>query len=306
MSGLLKLSGPSRGYFFISIPIIGFGIAPIVIDIALESIDIYSFLFARFFLSALLLTPILLFGYKDSVVSLLRNRYTYYLAMCQSVAIIFQYVSQLFVIPSFSTIITKSYLIYVPFIAPLLLKERFLPKNVVIALVGFLGVFLISGGNPTQFEADVLLGVGAAIISSLGFAFYIVFSSKMARDDNVDNLSLLLIILWFVTFVSAGLMVVNHQSLRPNFTTEVILIVMVLVILSTLFSYLAYFIALEDISATTGSVLLLLQNIPPFLSDALLFDRDLESGFFVGSLLILMASIASVYYNHNNRITANS
>ncbi|RMG36109.1 MAG: DMT family transporter [Methanobacteriota archaeon] len=293
----MRLSGQTRGYFFISVPILGFGIAPILIDIALETIDVYTFLFSRFFLSALLLTPILSFGYLEKVKSLLRNKYTYYLAICQAVAIVFQYVSQLFVIPSFSTIITKSYLIYVPFIAPVILKERFLSRNVMVAAVGFLGVLLISGGTTLEFHVQTLLGIGAAIVSSLGFAFYIVYSSRMAKDEEVDNLALLLIILWFVALVSAGLMGINYRNLNPIFTPEVLTIVATLIVFSTLLSYLAYFMALEEISATTGSVLLLLQNIPPFLSDVIIFDRKLGGDFIFGSILIITASIASVYYN---------
>ncbi len=291
-----------RGYFFISFPILGFGIAPILIDIALTQIDVYTFIFLRFFVSALFLSPILLMdGYLEKVKRLLGMKRTYLLALFQSIAIIFQYISQLFVIPSFSTIVTKSYLIYVPFITPFIAKEKFQARNVFIAFFGFSGVFLISDLGNLDFTSDLFWGLMAATISSLGFAFYIVYSSLLAQDNDVDNFALLLIVLWFVTFVSGGLLISNTDKLSIHYSQEIILILGILIVFSTLISYFAYFAALEDISAVTGSVLLLLQNIPPFLSDYFLFGRDLSRNFLLGSAILVIASYLSIYFNRRDQ-----
>ncbi len=289
-----------KGYFFIMFPILGFGIAPVLIEIGLQQIDVFTFLFIRFFISSLLLTPLLAFGYWPKIKALLTNKYTYLLGISQITAIVFQYLSQLFVIPSVSTIITKSYLIYVPFLTPFLLKEQFQVKNVGIAVMGFFGVLLILGLEQGLGLGDLILGVSAAIVSSLGFAFYIVFSSKLAQDTEIDNVALLIIILWMVSITSFVLMGINDYQEIP-LTKEMVWIFAVLIILSTLVAYFAYFLALETISATTGSVLLLLQNLPPFIVDFAWYRRPLSPLFAVGSILILISSYLSVKLNSNNK-----
>lgn len=294
------MMGIDRGYLALSITILGFGVAPIAIGIGYQDADPYSFLFLRFLFSLVLVSPIILRKNWVEIQELLQNKWVMLLCLSQGQAIVFQYLAQVYVDPSVATIINKSYLIFVPFLTPVFLKERFHLKHVSVAGIGIIGVYLVMRGDLQNVTFANATGIIFAVISSLGFALYIVFSSQLSKEMKVNNYALLWVVLAFMTLVSSFLMTVNSSNLSFNMTGSVVLSLVTLILASTVIAYFSYFYALKTIPPTTGSVLLLIQVIPSFISDYFFTNlREVDVNtpiFLLGSVIIIIASILAVHF----------
>lgn len=79
----------------------------------------------------------------------------------------------------------------IPPIASLILKERMQPGSVIAGLIGFVGVIVAVGFDPTTLSREKLLGVGAVLVSAFTYAFTVVLMRMRAAKDGPAVLSLL-------------------------------------------------------------------------------------------------------------------
>lgn len=79
----------------------------------------------------------------------------------------------------------------IPPIASLMLNEQMQPGNVLAGVVGFLGVIVAVGFDPTTLSHHKLMGVGAVLVSALAYAFTVVMMRMRAARDGPAVLSLL-------------------------------------------------------------------------------------------------------------------
>jgi S-adenosylmethionine uptake transporter len=79
----------------------------------------------------------------------------------------------------------------IPPLAALFLGERMQSGNILAGLVGFAGVLVAVGADPTGFGAERLLGVGAILLSAFTYALTIVITRLRAAKDGPSILSLL-------------------------------------------------------------------------------------------------------------------
>ncbi len=85
--------------------------------------------------------------------------------------------------------------IWVVLLAPLLLGERFTPRKLVVALIGFCGILIVARPG----LAPVGLGHAAALGAALCFALNILLTRRLMRDNSV------LCVLFWMTLVQTGL-----------------------------------------------------------------------------------------------------
>ncbi len=79
----------------------------------------------------------------------------------------------------------------IPPLAALILKERMQGGNVAAGVIGFAGVLVAVGIEPSGYPRERLLGVGAALFAALCYAVTIVFTRMRAARDGPSILSLL-------------------------------------------------------------------------------------------------------------------
>jgi drug/metabolite transporter (DMT)-like permease len=84
--------------------------------------------------------------------------------------------------------------IWVVLLSPLILGERLTPVRALAALIGFAGILIVARPSPESLN----IGILAAGVSAICFAFTSLFTKKLTRTEPVTS------ILFFLTAIQAG------------------------------------------------------------------------------------------------------
>lgn len=281
------------GFLFILVPILGWGIAPIIVGQGLKYIDALPFLFLRFLTALLLILPYVLLFKRTELKKLLTNKWTWYTGLAQTWAMTFQYLSQIYISPSLSATIAYSYLILVPVISVFFLRSPFNKLQFANVFVALFGLLLITFSvNGTNFTLS-LLGILLALSATFGFAFYIVLTSRLILMEvyNVDSIALFAIVIAIVSISAFVLTQVFHSNINPlSYGKKSWEYIVLLAIISTILAYIAYNQSLKYLSANVASVLLLLQIIIPYIIELVLYSKTYSVFVYIGACIILFSS----------------
>lgn len=298
MANLSNASFDSKSYLFMTIAILGWGFSVPFIEFGLKNIAPLPFLSYRFILVIGILTPIMLKYRLKEFTILIKNYWVWIIGISESLGLILQYLGQESGVPAgLATLLSLCFLLFVPFLSPIILGEILKKQHGIAIVVGFIGLVFIS----TEGDLDNLIGGSISFIgiilllgAAFSYAVYIVTTSRLTtiEEDEVDTFTLFYLVLLIVA-VSSSLGTIVFSS----FTTieqPVWIWLVLLVIFSTIIAFFAYFEALKGISANTASVLLLLQVIVPFFIDFVFLDRTYGIWIIAGSFLIVVAMIIVV------------
>ncbi|MFX0073306.1 MAG: DMT family transporter, partial [Candidatus Hermodarchaeota archaeon] len=186
----------NKALIFISIAIVGSGLSSTFIELGLNSIPSVPFLFYRFAISMILMTPIILVKKRDQVMNLFRNKFIWLIGIFEGLGLIFQYLGQELQIPAgLATLLTIIYALMVPFFSRFLLKQQLKVYHLVAVITSIVGIFfIISEGNLTFLISSSfsLIGIIILILSAVFLGLYITFTSYIQKlhDNNLDSFSL--------------------------------------------------------------------------------------------------------------------
>ncbi len=279
-----------------AIAILGWGLSTTFIEFGLEFIGPFPFLFYRFGLATITLTPLVILFRLSEFLELIRNKWTWVIGISESLGLIFQYLGQeRGVTAGLAALLSLSFIVIVPFISPFILHEK-LGRNHLIAMsIAFIGVIFISSeGNLYNLASSSILGIIFLLGTAVGYAFYIISTSRLTTIEkpNVDTFTLFYSVLLIIALSS--LVASLTFSKLTSIPRESIQWIILLIIFSTLIAFFAYFRALQEISANVASVLLPLQVLVPFVIDFFLLDRIYSLWILTGSFLIIIAMIIVV------------
>lgn len=288
------LSKPSPiSYVAMTIAILGWGLSTTFIEFGLEFVEPLPFLFYRFMLATVVLTPFVILYRRSEFSELIRNKWTWVIGISQSTGLILQYLGQERNVPAgLASLLSTSYIVMVPFISPLLLNEK-LDKNHFLAMsVAFIGVIFISSeNNVNRLANSSFLGIILLLGASGGYAFYFVSTSRLTTIEkpDVDIFTLFYSVLLIASLSSlSASLTFSEISIVPNKGIQWIIL---LTIFSTLIAFFAYFKAAQEISANVTSVLLPLMMLIPFTIDFFVLGRTYSSLVLTGSFFIILAMI---------------
>ncbi len=286
-------NGKSFGYFFMGITVLSWGVSTIFIEQGLKDVTPYYFLFFRFSLAILCLTPFMLAFRRKEILELFRNKLVWGIAISESLGLIFQYLAQsLGASAAISTLISLCFLIIVPFLSALMLATKFELYHMLGAIVSLFGVGLIqTGGNlknlnlHSSSQLSILLLVGSAF----AYAFYIVLTSRltMVEKPDIDVFALFYVVLSIIALLSFIPALVFEPLYLPNARGWGW--ISALALISTILAFFTYFKALQTIPANEASVLLLLQAVVPFIFEFVVGTANYGLLKWTGISLIFMS-----------------
>lgn len=267
------------------------------------------FLFYRFAISMIILTPLILIKKRRHVAILFKNKFVWFIGIFEGLGLILQYFGQELQVPAgLATLLTLTYAIMVPFFSWVLLKQKLQLFHLIAVITSLLGIFLIiSGGNLTFLSngSFSLIGIIILISSAVFFGLYITYTSyiQKLKNDNLDLISLFYVVLVIVTLFSIAIMIIVGEYVIPSQETWIWLIS--LVIFSTIIAFYMYFMSMKTLSANQVSLLLLLQIIIPFVIDIFLFNRNYNLWVLIGSFILFISVFLSTLVSnrtHGNKI----
>lgn len=181
--------------------------------------------------------------------------------------------------------------IIVILVSPLLLKEKLTAKKLICVLVALVGMVFVSGVLNAEFSANkdfagVLFGLGAACL----YASVMILNNKLhdieAYDRTVMQLGVAGIVL--LPYV----LLTQHVA-AADFTVSVIILLAVVGIVHTGFTYALYFASMKDLPAQTVAIFSYLDPVVAILLSALFLKEPLGVFGIVGAVLVLGAAFVS-------------
>ena len=89
-----------KAYLYITLAIICWGLSNTFVELGLNSIPSFPFLFYRFAISAIILTPIIIAKKHKQIIYLFKNKFIWLLGIFETLGLLLQYVGQKLQIPA--------------------------------------------------------------------------------------------------------------------------------------------------------------------------------------------------------------
>ncbi|NVM38203.1 MAG: DMT family transporter [Candidatus Lokiarchaeota archaeon] len=283
-----------KAYLYITLAIICWGLSNTFVELGLNSIPSFPFLFYRFAISAIILTPIIMAKKHKQIIHLLKNKFIWLLGIFESLGLMFQYIGQELQIPAgLATLIVLIYAIFVPFISWVVLKHKIKLYHLIAVIISFIGIFFILSNESLELLGNwslSILGIIMLITSALFYGLYITYTSYIQNSYNntLDSVSIFYVVLVIVALFSTISMIFTRSFVIPTPETWIWLIC--LVFISTIIAFYTYFLSMRTLSANQVSLLLLLQVIVPFTIEILIYGRFYNLYVTIG-IIILFSSV---------------
>ncbi len=287
----------NKAIIFISIAIVGSGLSSTFVELGLNSIPSVPFLFYRFAISMLILTPLISIKKRHQVSNLFKNKFVWLIGIFEGLGLILQYVGQELQIPAgLATLLTITYALMVPFFSWILIKQKLKIYHLIAVIMSLIGIFfIISEGSLTFLNNSSfsLIGILILISSAIFLGLYITFTSYIQKlhNNNLDSFSLFYVTIVIISLFSMLMMIVTGQYVIPSQDSWIWLLL--LVIFSTIIAFYMYFMAMKTLNANQVSLLLLLQVIVPFAIDIFIFGRNYNIWVLIGSIILFISVFLS-------------
>ena len=175
-------------------------------------------------------------------------------------------------------------------VEPLLTRQRFQPRDLLLGLASLPGIWLVVGGVP----ADMHAGIVAGVVSALFVALFGTLNKRMV--DGGDALTVTALELGAGT-ITLTLLAPLMPLLVPAFAGPLLLVptgmdafwLVVLALVCTLFPFALCLVALRHLSAFTAQLSVNLEPIYAIVLAVILFgeQQELSGRFYAGVAIIL-------------------
>ncbi len=251
-------------------------------------------LFIRFLLAAI----ISLTFFRHIIKETLFNSKLMLLGALNGVAYLLQFLGQQWVPPGLASLLINAYAIFVPFIAYFLIREKLTPRKIAAALIGLIGVGLVSFRTPDATFTPTLeyyIGIILVFLAGLTWALYATYTKKLQNDEIFTQNSIHTQQLFLASIVySAAIATVSlffysmTQGVPQRFPFEGIIAALYLAVFCTIFPFLLYIHSLENIDVGISTIVLLLEVAVAYLISIVYFKETLQPLQMFGAFLIII------------------
>lgn len=278
-------------YIGTTFAVIGWGLSTSFVEFGLPFVNPYLFLAIRFLVALLIVTPVILLKKRQEVWTVMKSRWPYIIAICETSGLLFQYQGQnLDVSAGLSSLLTMMFILIVPVLSTVLLHEKFYRNHAIAIVLGIVGLlFIITEGDISRLASSSILGIVLLLLSATSYAFYQLTTSKYTRGGktDVDSIALFYVVMLLITTYS-WLMAIGNSSVTFIIAFDGWLWIGMLAIFSTIFAFIGYFEASKGIPANTLAILLMTQMLVPFFVDIFFLHRFYSLWVTIGALIIVL------------------
>lgn len=295
-----------KGYVYISLSAVMFSTMEIAGKIVAMEINPFQLNFLRFFIGALILLPLAIKDIKKRQISFSKGDIGYFLLtglLCVVVSMSFFQLAIVHTKASTVAIVFSANPVFtIPF-AYFLLREHLSKTTILSLLISLIGVVCIL--NPFNVQGDIK-GILLAILAAVTFSLYsVVGKMRSERYGSIvmncftffagEFIMLAVILLSNVAAVvdvnkKLGLSILSNIPIISGVNMENILVIIYLGVVVTGLGYLFYFLAMDETSATTASVVFFIKPaLAPVLS-LIILQENIPFNTMLGILFILIGS----------------
>lgn len=263
---------------------IAWGVTFLMVQDAINTTPVYSFLFFRFFLAS-----IIMFFISYKFLNLLDKKTIIY-GIVLGILLFSAFATQTFGLSytqsSIVAFITGLNVIFVPFLGYLFFKEK-IKLNVFIAtLIAIIGLYLLTMSGTLQFGKGEFLTLICAVL----FALQIIFTGKFSKEVNV----FLLVLFQLITVTILSLLF----SLTLDYTTFAIpydyaffKAVIITAVFATVYAFLIQTYMQQFTSATKTAIIFTMEPVSAAIFAYITVNEILTTIQLIGALFIIIATL---------------
>ncbi len=285
-------------YFFVVLTAFLFGTMEVALKLAGGEMDSFQLTFLRFMIGGLLLLPFAVFEMRKNQVKLVLKDFLYLVYVGVVGIPISMLLFQLGVMHSNAS--TASVLIsinplFTMIFAHLMTEEKLKKNNVIVLLIGLLGIIFMI--KPWDMQAgNTVMGIILMLLAALFFGLYTVAGKISVQKMGIMAQT-------SISFISGSLvllviMLFLHKPIVAGVADHWILVAYISIFVTGL-GYFCYFTAIKLSDATTGSIAFFLKPaIAPVMAVIFLGETILWNTY-IGIGLILAASWLNIRAKRN-------
>ncbi|NLM21945.1 MAG: EamA family transporter [Peptococcaceae bacterium] len=308
-----------KGYIYIIITAILFSSMEIALKVVATDFNPVQLTFIRFFIGALILWPIARRKLKIRNMHLQADDIKFFMLTgftCVVVSMTFYQLSILYCPASTVAILFSCNPVFVVPLAYFMLKEKVTRLNILSIIVSIGGMVFIL--NPFQLESGDarLLGILFIIMAAITFAFYTVIGKSQSEQYGglvttaysflFGSLEMLILILLShvnivaTVFQASGLDIFAQIPLLKGISWQTLPLIIYISVFVTGLGYTCYFLAMEETSAVTASVVFFIKPaLAPILA-LILIQESIGLNTLGGIIFILAGSSLTFIANSRN------
>lgn len=268
-----------------------------VIKIGLQTIDPFTFVFWRFFVSALVLVGVMLV-LKKFPKQMPNKKLLIFLGIANGVGYLLQYISMPYTSSAKAALFINLSAIWVALLSPKLLGERFSSQKVVGVFFGLLGILFVSTNldfssfGQGQLAADMTL-----IVSGFAWALFMIYNKKLGENSTSATFQSMtwILIITFLSIAPFGALAGPGFFALSGWAWAAIIYTAVV---CWIIPYYLWLEGLKHLSASTASVLLLTEIIVATAASVVVLKEPITVFSSVGALFIV-AAISLVSWKDN-------
>lgn len=268
---------------------IAWGIPYFFIRIAVQEFDVATIVLARVLIGAAVLIP---FAIKRKAIMPALKHWPWVLAFA-----VIEMIGPWFLITNAEKTVSSGLagllIAIVPFwavfIAYFFMGDKSVkhPKTIFGLVVGFIGVFLLVGIDAFTANLD-LIGVGAIVLASLGYAIAPAISSaKIGHIDSAGVISLSMVIVAIV-YAIPGFAAL--PAAIPNSTVEGWIALAVLGVVCSAIAFILFFDLIKEIGSARATLITYPNTAIAFIIGILFLSEPVTLGMILGFPLVLIGS----------------
>lgn len=258
----------------------------IIIKNAISDISVFNFLFFRFLLASLLLSPFLFIKYKYlNIKSIAAGTFLGFLLF---LLFAFQTVGLTYTKASIAAFITGAYIIFTPIFSIIILHKKPYKTSIYGVIIAFIGLFFIS------YEKDFILNKGIIylILNAIFLALHLIFVDKYSRKYNV----FILTTIQFITITVLSFLCIlffEKTYIHYNFTYNALFAILYTAIFASVIAYLIQ-IGMQQFTTPTKTAIMFTAEplSAPFFSYFIGGEILNRHQYFGAALIIISIIIA--------------
>lgn len=272
-----------------------------IIKIGLKTIDPFTFVFWRFFISCITLVAIMLL-LKKLEFKITNKKILILLGIANAAGYLLQYIAMPYTTAAKAALFINLSAMWVALLSPKLLGEKFSPKKVAGILFGFVGIVFVSTNLDFSTLSRGQLGAdGLLIISGLTWALFMIYNKKLVTNSTSSTFQYMTLVLIFTFLSIAPFSVLAGPDFFALDGWAWAAIVYTAIVCWVL-PYFLWLEGLKHLSASTSTVLLLSEIVIAFVASIFILQEPFTIFSSIGAFLIFVAiALVSVKDNYFTR-----
>lgn len=278
---------------FVFIAAFLFATMEVALKLAGSSLDSFQLTFLRFFIGGILLLPFAIKEIKVNKINLDKKDYLYLLylgVICIPVSMLFFQLGIMHLNASTASVLICINPLFTMIFAHFMADEKFDKSKSIVLVWGALGlIFMIRPWKLQQ--GNTIIGVVFMLIAAITFGLYTVAGKKSINKIGIMAQTSISFI--FGSLILLIIIMFMHKPIVQGVMENIFIIIYVGVVVTGI-GYYAYFAAIRNSDATTGSITFFIKPAIAPIMAVIILKESLLWNTYIGIGLILISSYLNI------------